>query len=306
MALPNIEYDTIGDLATAEVLSGEWLQLRADNGALPNHPALMYVGSIAGRGSNVIKVRHVGLNGHDPMAAAGDGSAVPATAIIDGSTLVVVTRQSLARKRTDLAGMVSPDLLGIPRLAMDAMQSYATRMTNMICDVIDGFTATAGSSGVDLTLSDILAAQGTARGLGAAGPWMGVLHTQQWSDFVLDAGLNAGGAIQWQPATAEMLQLRTSAYQGTFLGTDWFVSSRVVTANSGANRAGALFARGAVLWGDGDYPPPRDPNNQVVIGGKICVDIGREGESGQDKITQHAMLGVSKGLEFGVSIITDA
>lgn len=303
----SIDYDAVaGDLGTAEFLSGEWLMLKSDNGSLPNHPALHYAGSIAGRGSNVIKVRFAGLNGYDPMAPAGDGSIVPATQLAVDHALITVTRQSLVRVRTDMVEMISPDIAGIPRLALDAMASYATRMTDILCGIVPTFVATAGQSGIDLATSDVLASIGAAKGLGANGPWMGILHTQQWADFIVDAGLNTGGVLQFLQATAEMIQLRTSAFQGTFLGADWFVSSRVPLANGGANRAGGLFANGAIGWGDGDYGAPRDPNNQIVIGGKIRVDLGREGDAAQDRISQNAMLGASKMLEYGVTLASDA
>lgn len=301
-----ITYSSIGDLTTSEVLSTEYLQLRSSTEALPNHPALYYAGSIVGRGSNTIKVPHIGLmGGYDALASTSDGSAASNTAVTDASSTIAVTRQSLRREHTDLAAMVRPDLINPGIFAQDALDAYSARLTDMICDVIDGFTATVGSSGVDLSLANILAGIGTAKGLYAAGPWMGVLHTQQWTDFINDAGLTSGGVLQWQPATAEMIVLRTSAFQGTFLGVDWFVSKRVVTADSGANRAGAIFARGAVLFADG-VPSVRDPNNQIVLGGQVLVERERTSASGLDAFTSHAYLGAAKGVEFGVSVITDA
>lgn len=298
-------YGSIGDLATAEVLSGDYLQLRTSTEALPMTPALYYAGSISGRGSNVIKVPHVGLNGYNALSSTADGSSVANTALTDGSTTITVTRQSLRRSVSDLASMVRPDVLAKSTFAADALQAYSARLTDMICDVIDGYTATTGATGVNLDLAQVLASIGAAKALYAAGPWMGVLHTVQWNDFNLDAGLTAGGAIQWLPATAEMLPLKTAAFQGSFLGVDWYVSQRVVTANAGADRAGAVFARGAVLWADGQAIVG-DPANQMSLGGQVLFERSRESAAGIDNFTSHAYLGVSKGLEFGVTIISDA
>ena len=301
-----IVYSGIGDLTTTEVISGEFLKLRSSTEALPNHPALQYVGSINGRGSNTIKVPHVGLmGGYNPLAPSADGAAVANTALVDSSSTVAVTRQSLRREFSDLAAMVRPDLVNPSEFALDALDAYSARLTDLICDVIDGFVATAGSSGSDLTLVDVLSAIGTAKGLYAVGPWMGVLHTQQWADFIADAGVTSAGTLQWQPATAEMMQLRTAAFQGSYLGVDWFVSSRVVTANAGADRAGAVFARGAVLWADGS-PAVRDPANQILVGGSVLFERERTSANGLDAYTSHAYMGVAKGVEYGVSIITDA
>ncbi len=297
-------YSSIGDLATAEILSGDYLQLRTSVEALPMTPALFYAGSISGRGSNVIKVPHIGLHGYNALATTGDGSAVANTALTDGSTTITVSRQSLRRSVSDLAQMVRPDMIGKSAFAADALQAYSARLTDMVCDVIDGFTATTGSTGVNLNTAQILATIGAAKALYAAGPWMGVLHTQQWSDFIADAGITSGGALQWQPATADMLPLRTSAFQGSFLGVEWYVSQRVVSANAGADRAGAVFARGAVLWADGQAIVT-DPSNQMSLGGQILFERSREAANGFDNFTSHAYLGVSKGLEYGVTVISD-
>jgi hypothetical protein len=295
----------IGDLTVASAISAEYLLLLADRNALPNHPALMYAGSIDGRGSNVIKVPHIGLMGYDSMSQTADGSAVANTALSDGSTTITVVRQSKAYEASDLSRIVSGDKINPVAFAQDAVQASALRLTDLICDVIDGFSSTAGSTGVDLDTAVVLAAIGAVRVANVPGPYMGVLHGQQWSDFILDAGLAAGGAIQMMGATQDMLILRGDGYQGAYLGVDWFISNRVVTANAGADRAGAIFGRGGVLWGDGT-PPLDDSAKQMVIGGKVLFEQSRDAASGLVQYVSHQYVGVSKGLEAGVSVITDA
>lgn len=298
-------YASIGDLATAEVLSADYLLLRSDPGNLPNHPALHYAGSIVGRGSNTIKVPHLGLNGYNSLAQVGDGSSVSNTAITDASTTVVVARQSLAREVTDLASMVRPDILSQQNLANDAFQAYGARFTDMICDVIDGFTNYTPSTGTNMDLSIFLAALGTARGLYASGPWMTVLHTKQWSDLIQDAGLTAGGALQWLPATAEMITLKTSSYQGAYLGVDVFATPRVLLTNASVDRAGAIFSKGAVCWADGAVAVT-DPTEQFSLGGQVLFERKRLHDFGSDQWISHAYLGMGKGVEHGVTIPTKA
>jgi hypothetical protein len=101
-----IIYSGIGDLSLAAALSAEYILLAADRNALPNHPALQYVGDISvGAHSAVIKVPHIGLMGYNLLASTGDGTSVANTALTDGSTSVTVGRYSKAYEASDLAKM---------------------------------------------------------------------------------------------------------------------------------------------------------------------------------------------------------
>lgn len=120
-----IIYSGIGDLALAAALSAEYILLAADRNALPNHPALQYVGDISvGAHSAVIKVPHIGLMGYNLLASTGDGSSVSNTALTDGATSVTVGRYSKAYEASDLAKMTAgAGGLSAQVFAMDAMVS---------------------------------------------------------------------------------------------------------------------------------------------------------------------------------------
>lgn len=295
--------DNIGDLTASQILSADWLRLRVNPGSLPNHPALWYQGSVRGRGGNVLKVPHSELGGgYRSLAGVGDGQAIQNTAISDNSTLITVTRQGLSREVSDMAEMVRPDMLSKGELAKDGFDAYVARQTDMICDVIDGFTAVEDCSGT-VTQAHILAMLGTVRGQFGIGPYMAVLHTKQMSEWEINIGTGTGGLAFIKEST-DMIGLKGGAYQGFYLGADWFSTPRVVLDAGGTNRMGGVFGRGAVLWADGEFTAD-DPVNQMMIG-KLLFERDRNAPAGTKRWISSTPLGFSKGLEFGVTLKSTA
>ena len=303
-----IIYSGIADLRTAQALSAEILLLLADRNALPNHPALLYAGDAIGRGSSVLKVPGVGLGGYDLLTAPGDGSAVANTALTDAAYTVTVARYSKSYEASDLARLTDPanGKIKISEFAMDAVQSANNTLVSLVANVTDGFAATVGATGVDLSVANFLAAIQTLEVAKNVGPYMAILHPQQMGDLRNAIAAVTGGAVQWLPASQEQIQILGNGYRGQWMGVDIFSSSYVPTANAGADRAGGMFARGAVIWADSSVPDEGDPN-QLVLANKILFERERTAKSGLTAYVTHYYCGVSMGIDAaGVSIITDA
>jgi hypothetical protein len=302
-----IVFSGIGDLTIAESLTNAYILLAAERQALQNHPALMYVGDIGvGARSNTIKVSHVGLMGYDLLASTGDGNAVANSALTDGSSTVAVARYSKSYEASDLARITAGGLVNIDAMAMDAVLSGALTLTSLIANLVDNFSTTVGTSGVDATAANFLDAITANEIAHTEGPLLAMLHPVQWGDMRKDLAVNTGGALQFMPATADLIAFRGTGFQGTLAGVDVFTSTFVPTANAGADRAGGMFGKGAILWGDGTIPMENDPN-QIVIAGKVLFERVRTGKSGLTAYVSHRYLGVVEGIDgFGVSIITDA
>jgi hypothetical protein len=302
-----ITYSSIADLRTAEALTAEFLLLLADRNALPNHPALVYTGGGGGLGSSVLKVPEVGLMGYNLMASTSDGSAVSNSALTDGSATVTIARYSKDYEATDLAlltdpanGMLKPDVF-----AQDALVSASVTLTSIIANVTDDFAASVGTTGTDMTIANFLSAIATLEVAMVVPPYLSILHPVQVADL-RTALTTIGGAVQWQVPEAEQLRILGGGYRGKFFGVDIFSSTYVPTKNSGADRGGAMFGRGAVVWGDAPPPPPGDMN-QLVIGNSVLFERSRTAKSGLTAYVSHAYMGASLGIDAaGVSIITDA
>lgn len=302
---------TLSDSLLSQALALEYELLLAARDALPNHPVLQagYKGVVNMRASNVLKVPLVGLGGYDVPAQYGENIEVPYTDVTDSSYTITVARQAKAYSATDLAKLVDAvGVLDVPALAADAVRSMAVRWTDLVCDVIDGFSTTESNTGVDLDTVMVMSAiakYGALNSNGVVSVPMGVLHGVQWGDWMQDLATAVGGALQFSPASSEIVALRGQSYQGSFLGIDWFKNNRVVTANAGADRAGAIFGAGSIGWADA-LVDVEDPANQISIGGKVLFERERNARAGTTGRVSSAFLGVSKAQELGVSIISDA
>lgn len=295
--------------SAAEAIQAQYLLLLADRNWMGNLPTLHYAGAINGSFSNVLTVPHYGLIGYDSMSLRDESASVATTALSDGQTQITVQSYAHSIKPSDIAKMVlgSTGVLDPSMLAMNGASLAAAKLTDLICDVIDGFSATAGpGTGTDLDISSLLLAIGKLGTLNVdlSRGVSGVLHGQQWSDVGVDAE-TTGGAIQYTFSGSQemMIQLSPGA-KGRWLGVDWFHSNRVVTANAGADRAGAIWTYGGVAWGDGVYAA--EGPEQMVLGRNVLFERDRDAPAGQTAYVTHTMVGVSKALEAGVTIISDA
>lgn len=305
-----VTFSALSDATVSAALHAE-LQLKlADRADLMGHPALAYIGSITGSGSNVRKAPLWG-GGNDQMAAVSDGSSVSNTAVTNASVSVTVARQALQRSATDLAAMTwafaSPATL-VQQLATDMVTAARMRFTTMLTALAGGFTATAGTSGADFSVTNLFTAIGKLQLASAPGPFVMVLHPIQLND--LQASLRAEtGALQFVPATPEMMAAKGQGYAGRFLNIDVYVSTTVPEANSAADRAGGIMSYGAIAWADG-VPGIVTGAGGLVIpvdqGAKIYVELARDVSGALTKVVGNHFVGLALAQQgLGVSIITD-
>jgi len=303
------EYSTLsGNARVAAVLAQE-IQLKlADRASMHNHPALLNFGSMVGRGSAALQVPIVGLDGSDVLSSAADGAVVANTTLTSTAATLTIGRYALRYDLTDLGGAITDSIgLTAQRLAESMVGSTVMAFQTALCDVIDNFSSSVGSTGVDLSVDDIFSAMFQLTLSSVPGPYVCVLHPRQMADF--QSSLRAEyGATMWQPATAEMLQIRGPGLAGMWGGVEFFTSSKVPTANAGADRAGAMFGRGAVGYVEGSpFPIAGAPGVVTPAGSPVVVEFDRIVGGGTTSILASYYLGLGI-LEQGrgVSIITDA
>lgn len=293
----------IGDLITSQAMAAEFLMLLADrDGSLLTHPALLHATAM-NLTSNVVRVPHLGLGGYDLLTATTPGSEIANTALSDGSTDVTVALRAKRYNVDDLARVMTGGRINPELFAQDAAISVAMTLISLIANVTDDFTATAGSSGVDATWDDVLAAKALLGIAKAGGPLMGLVHGRQWADLETDAlGL---GFLPAQTMAGVINQGLGSSYKGSWMGIDFYCNNSVPTANAGADRAGAIFARGGVAWADAQLAPENDPN--VVELGRARFERVRQGNYAATSFVTSYAAGVAKAIDAaGVSLITDA
>lgn len=296
------------DLRQADLLSGMVRTTLYDAASVRNVPGVVeYLGTVNGLGSDTIRVPYASLDGSDTFAVDSTEDASTAnTALTDTSVTIAVQRYALARQISDLANLTarSGDI-DVARLAQSMSGEYEATWMELLSDTIDGFTSTVGTTTVDLDVDDIFSAIATLELADVPGPFFGMLDPQQIVD--LRTSLRAeGGPLQWIDATQEMLSIKGQGFAGTFLGIDFYKSSRVNTANSAADVAGAIWGAGAIGWASAT---PRPVPGAVMSAPNpfVTVEIQRPDRVASTIILGHAYMGMSV-LEDsrGVAVITDA
>ena len=295
------------DLRAASVLSQEIQLLLADRSSLRNTGALTNFGLINGQGSDTIKVRQVGLDGYETFSAAGaDGSDVTTTShLTDASVDLAVARYSIRRDLTDMAeltGMGGNDI-NPARLALSMVQEAEQAFMGLVASTIAGFATDKGTAASDLTVDDWFDGIRFLQGGANTGPFYALLHPTQLSDLQGSIRSEAG-AIQFVPATQEMLAAKGAGYAGMFAGVDVYTSARVTSdatsCHGGMWAAGCLtYAEAAPVIGYGDTVSPG--------GSPLVVEFQRDASAAITEIVGNYYVGMAiTDAARGCGIVTDS
>lgn len=299
-------FSSLGDLRVAEIIEPMVLLTLADRESFFQHPAIVNLGDAAGSGSTAAKTGLVGMDGSDIFSAVGsETSATANTALTDASALCTIARQGLQYQMSDLARLVdSTGMISLSRFAQSLAGSANMTITNAIANLVDNFATTVGTTTVDMTADDWFDSIYALELNSVPGPWLAVLHGRQYADFQ-NSLRSEQGPMQFYAPTAEQMVLRGPGFKGNYCGVDIFVSSKVPTANGGADRAGGMFGRGALGYKTGSLRP--DPGVPGIYAGPLFVEFERDAAYALTKVVGNLYLGTVEIEDLrGVSIITDA
>lgn len=294
MAITN--HGLIGDLRLQQMISQELKLLITDARNLRNTPFLDFVGSINGMGSDTIRVRKAGLDGYDSFSAftgATEADAVGETSLTDGHADIVVKRQALMYAISDLASMTGMGSDIDPfRIAESIGKSYELLFAELTGAAVAGFTASVTNAGA-LTIDDFIQAFQTlelaASGKGAPGPYVALLHPEQWQDLQNDIRTEQNNALAFAPASFEAISAKGPGYKGTYLGVDIYTSSHVT--QSGGNHVGALWAPGAIGFATGK-PAALVGAAESMDMGDVLIEMERDASKALTSVVGHCYLGM--------------
>lgn len=281
----------------SHMISLEINRLLTDTSNLRNSPYLSYAGSINGLGSNVIRIRKMGLGGRDSFASAGTENQDHSADYKDIDAAfadITVSRQYLIRNISDLASMAgygAQDLNPFV-LASDMALSYETRFSELTCDAADLFSTIKGGAtstmSVDLFFSGISALQTADSNIGADGPFAIVLHPKALNELQDSLRNETSNAISMMQATAEMLEVKGKGFVGKLFGVDVYRSSHV--NDSAGAHFNYMLSPGAIGYADG-IPTQLPKAVDFMQMGKVLVEMERDGASASTQIIGHAYLG---------------
>ncbi len=295
------------DFLVASVLEMEILTKLSSLINLRGSPALVDFSPMAARGSLTLAIP---LAGWDSlvMTAPGEATGVSNTALDSDQITLTIARQAIQLQISDELLVSSlGGAMNVERLAQAAASAYINRHNDLTVGLFSGVTASVGTSGADLTLDDIVDATQTLMRANNTDSLYAMLHGQQMSDLQ-NSLRGEGGALSFSAPTAEMIAAKGKGYAGSYLGVDFWINNRVATANSGADRAGCMWSRGAFGYAEAMHPLSslRGSLNPQVIS-PVLIEFERTGTSGLNTVIASAFLGVAMVEDArAVKIVTDA
>jgi hypothetical protein len=146
------------------------------------------------------------------------------------------TKLMLRSNRLGEMGFLDYQLQDAARLLVDIIETD-------LCALFTSMTDTAGSTGVNLGIGDILTAIAYQRSNCAKGQLVFILDDQQAADLA-SAVAATTSTVFGGGAGNGILQARANGYMGNFLGADFYYSNLCTTANTGADVVGACIVSG--------------------------------------------------------------
>jgi hypothetical protein len=272
-----------------------------------------------------------------PWVAAGSATlealvdAAPGPGAADSSEIASGASNSAyttAGKQITVAGYTRQyqisDLFGVTagagqvdasRIAMKLERSLTLTLTDLITALYGSFANTVGTSGVNLSTSDMYSAMyqliNSNVPFGPTSPVFAVLHPQQFVDF-MSSLRGETGSDSLQLDTAAQLRFSGPGYKGAWKGVQIFTSDSVATANAGADRAGAMYGLGAIAYTLGDVRPlvglhiPAE--DALMVTPEMIIERRRAAVSDPlSTLVAHMFPGVVELEDLrGVGIVTDA
>jgi hypothetical protein len=317
-----ILYAGLANQRQAAALNAAFALLAAERSALPNHPALEagYKLVAPGELTTDVELPFLGMFGYDLMSPVGEGVDVVNTAFSDAVVSVAIGRHAKAYEAGDIARATDGmGVLNLEAMALDAIATKHTSLVSLVANVVDDFSATAGTPGSALTIPQYQSGVYTLDALSMPGPYLAFIAGKQWYDLEAYMTATAGGALQYTQAAQDVIAMNGPGAKGRLLGADVFVSNHAPQKNAGVDVGGGIFAAGGVAWAEGQFAndgsadqlllglslPMGTPGGYARAPGTLMIERDRTARAGLTAWIQAMLVGVSRGRDaHGVSLIT--
>ena len=305
MAITN--YANLGDLRLSAMIENEVRAIMADQASIRNSGALLFMGDVAGIGSDSLRMRYANWGAATPFATASDGIEVTESTLTPSIVDITVGRSALRYDITDLAAMTGLGMDIDPfSLAGKMAMSAEARINSIITATFASATNSVGTSGVDMSVDDFYDAMFQLESVSNNGEFYCILHPQQLSDLRDSLRSESNNALAFSPATEEMLNIKGQGFAGRFGGVEIFKSSYVTEATG--NKIGAMMSRGAVAYAVGTPRPLAGAGVEIrPAGTPIVIGFQRDESKGLTEVVGSLYCGAALTEDDRiVKIVTDA
>jgi hypothetical protein len=234
------------------------------------------------------------------------------TALTTTNKDITVARYLLQMAPTDLFALTSPGApINVATVADVITESMDLTLTSLLTGLFSGISTNVGTSGSDLTVTNIFSAIFALNLNNNPAQLAAVLHNQQINDL-MSSIRGEGGAIQYRADAQGVLSTKGVAARFRFLEVDFYQSSRVATANAGADRQGAMFSAGAFGYKLGSVDEiinqgMVNPADILIRSPEMFIERSRDAANGLSKMILNFYPGVAEIEDLrAVAITTDA
>ena len=299
------------ELLQSSILRKEYGLLVGDRASLPMHPAIA-AGNIGIGNESQTVVATLASIGTDVAATISETGAVVPTDHTLAQVSATVVRKSIGRSRSDIVKFYDQTgLLKDPAaMAFDAVSVRNNTILSMVASAAaTGTVDVTPGSGVGLTWAKFMEAKQTMTQAGVDfmdGELLAILHPKQWSNLEsqIAVGTSLSAAVIEAPEGFNIQLAKKIGYQGRYFGIDIFTTTRVPTANAGADSRGALIAPGGIVWAEGLIEPDPDGFMDILDGGRLQIERQRDASRMTKAAYYNFLVGVSLGENARVVTIT--
>jgi hypothetical protein len=242
-------------------------------------------------------VRQISQLPASTAASVDESSDIAAAARTTTSASITIGEVGLATEVTRFATEVSK-AQDLDIWARNAGRAIAQKLTGDLCGLFAALNSgtAIGTSGTNIAVADFIEAVYTLENANAPGQPVCVLHPRQKADLA-SAIVAAGGTVfENLPELVRTGQLPAgvsgAGFWGVFLGVPIYATTEVATANSGADRAGAMFVREAIA---------------LVKQRPVTVEYDEDRSKRTTEVIVTTSYGVGEVVDsYGVPLVTDA
>ena len=236
------------------------------------------------------------------FASAAEAAATTNSPYVTSKFSLQAVKKTRVYSLTDLFG-VTGGPIDLEHVVKNLTDGVGLTMTDLLTTLFPSISNSVGTSTAVLTLDDIYSAQYQLNLSAAMGPYTSVLSPKQMNEFRTSLRAEAG-AIQYVPASAEMLATKGPGFQGSWNGIDMYQSDSVESVTT--TKVGAMFNSAAFAYTMAPARSALVPQESVLVdAGELLVEIQRDAQAGITRAVANIFAGVAEAQDAAaVGIIT--
>ena len=232
-------------------------------------------------------------------ATAAEAAATANSTYVTSKFQLQAVKKTRVYAMTDLFGITSGGPLDMERIVKNLVDGVGLTMTDLLCALFPSVTNNAGAAGGVLTVAHLYDAAFTLNLQNQPnGNFTAVLHPKQMNDFRTSLRAEAS-ALQYVPATAEMLATKGPGFQGTWNGIDIFQSDSVGLVNAAADRNGCMYSSAAFAYTMAPARSALIPQSSILVdAGELVVELDRDSVKGISSAVASIFTGVAEAQDL--------